>query len=1221
MRIRPEGAAALLWLAACAAPETPAWHQEDGYRWREVRPPAGRAGFTPMEPGRTGIRFTNTVSDSLLVGNRMLAQGAGIALGDVDGDGLVDVFLARTEGPNALYRNLGGWRFEDVTERAGVAAPDRFSTGAAFADVDGDGDLDLVLLSTTGPNAIFLNDGAGRFTEHGVDLGLEPGGRGATTPALADVDGDGFLDLYVTNYKPFSPADSLSPQQMAMNQVVVQAAPGTFEVRPEYRRDFKLVMREDLGGLQLSMRAEPDEFYRNEGGRFRLVARNGGAFLGRDGRPVTTVPESFGLSVRFADLTGNGAPDLWVVNDFEDPDEFWVNQGDGTFRQADWRAVRRMSNSGMAVDVADVDGDGLLDLFEVDMLAHDPVRLKTQMPTHAPAPKRPGDVVTTPQFQRNTLFLNRGDGTLAEVAELAGVSASGWSWATLFLDVDLDGRQDILVANGHLWDVMDADTQERLQNRLSDVPWQRTRWEYPPLLLRNVAWRNRGDLTFEDAGPGWRFGAEEDVSHALAAADLDGDGDLDVIVGRLDAPVLVLRNDAPAPRIAVRLVGDAPNTAAVGATIRVRGGAVPVQVREVAAGGLYLSHSDYLASFATGPAEAVTIEVTWRDGRVTLLPGARPNRIYEITQATARPAPPPEAAPPPLFEDVSAQLGGHRHEDPPFDDWERQFLLPKSLAHLGPGLAWFDLDRDGREDLIVGAGRGGRLAVFRNLGGRLAPGPAGPVAPHDLTAVLGLAGPGGPRLLAGLSSWEAPLEEAAGLPAALGVSWPSGRAEPLLPSHVAATGPLALADYDGDGALDLFVGGRALPGAWPVPVRSALYRNVGGRFVPDTLQPALAQPIGLVSAAVFADVDGDGRPDLVLAREWDSILLLLNRGGIYEPAGPEWGLAPWTSQWIGIATGDFDGDGRLDLVATSWGRNVVTAADSARPLRMYYGDFGASGEVEMLLGRPEPGRDLAPMNSYPRARVAIPGLSSRIRSFSEYAAASLRDVLGGFIAQAVAAEVVTQDQMVFYNRGGRFEAVPLPLKAQHAPAFAPVVADFDGDGREDLVLSQNFSHTALGIPRYDAGRGLLLLADSAGRLHPVPGGTSGILIYGDQRGAAAADFDGDGRVDLAIGQNAGPTVLLRNRGARPGLRVRVAGPPANPDGVGTQLRVDYGDRLGPVREVQAGAGYWSQSGAVQVFGLSGTPAAIRVRWPGGKETRTPLPAGAREVVVRPEGGS
>ena len=1212
-------------LVGCAEKPPAAWHQEKGYRWRELDVKGGQPGFTSLDPDKTGIRFQNAVSDSVLLGNRMLGQGAGVALGDVDGDGLADVFLAKTQGCAALYRNLGNWKFEDITKSAGVGACDRFSTGAAFADVDGDGDLDLILLSTKGPNAIFINDGKGHFTEH-RDLGLDSLGNGGTTLTMADVDGDGWLDLYVANYKAYNIDDSLPPQRRAFNQMVRQVSPGKFEVVPEYRSEYKLVMRPDMGGLRLTTRGARNDFYRFDGHRFNRVPMTSAAFRDASSHQLAEEPESFSLGAKLVDLNGDGAPDLYIANDFEDTDQLWWNDGHGNFRLADWRSERQMSNSTMGADVADVNGDGLPDLFTVDMLANDSRRLKTQIPTTTAFPKKPGEKDLQLQQQRNSLFINRGDGTFEETAAFSGVEASGWSWGTMFMDVDLDGWQDILIANGHLWDIMDADVQERLQNRLTAIPWRRTRWEFPPLKLKNVAFRNRGDMTFEDASAAWRFGVQDDISHALAAADLDGDGDLDVVVNRLGSPALVLRNDATAPRVAVRLVGDAPNTRAVGSKIRLLGGAVPQQEREVAVGGLYMSHSDYEASFAMGKSESATLVVDWRDGRRSTITDVRPNRVYEITAATAGPRPPADsAAQPALFEDATAQLAGHEHTENTFDDWDRQYLLPTALSQLGPGIAWFDVDRDGAEDLIVGTGKGGRLGVFHNSHGRLVPMPnQGPVAPADYTTVLGLAEGGSVSLVAGVSTWEARTPaELTGQPAAILLPVAHGSIaaspKPLVGSHESATGPIALADYDGDGDLDLFVGSRAIPMRYPVSASSGLFRNDGGgKFTLDTANSALLHDIGLVSAATFADVNGDGRPDLVLACDWGSIVLLLNDGkGRFARAPDSWGLARWTSRWNGVAVGDLDGDGRLDIVATSWGRNTETPADSARPLFLLHGPFGAAGEEEMLLARQDSRINaLAPLNTYARVRVAMPDLANRIRTFAAYADASADQVLGPAASRVLRVSAMTMDHMAFLNRGDHFDAVRLPAEAQLAPAFYAGVADFNGDGNEDVFLSQNFSPTSVGTPRYDAGRSLLLLGDGKGGLAAIPGTKSGLVVYGDQRGAGYADYDGDGRLDLAVSQNGDSTRLFHNRTAKPGLRVRVQGSAANPDGIGVQLRVVYGDRMGPVREIQAGAGYWSQNGAVQVLGLSGTPTAVWARWPGGGETRAPVAAGAKEVVVR-----
>jgi len=1222
MRLHRLAIAACLALAACASRDEAVWHDEPGYRWRALTITRGTDGFTSIAPRQSGIRFQNAASEKILLGNRVLGQGGGVSLGDVDGDGRPDVFLARTEGCSALYRNVGDLTFEDITRTAGVGACGRHATGSAMADLDGDDDLDLVVLATTGANAVFLNDGHAHFTER-RDLGLDTAGRGATTVTLADVDGSGRLAMFIANYKPYNVDDTIPPQEHAFNQMVRQMPSGQYEIVPEHRRDYKLVMRSDMGGMRMTQRAEPDEFYVNDGtGRFTRVPMTGGRFLDAAGAPLTEEFESFGLSAKFVDLNGDRAPELYVANDFEDPDQLWVNDGRGHFRLADWRAQRQTSNSAMGIDVADVNGDGRPDLFESDMLANDPRRLKTQMPTHTSLTKQPGEQELSLQFQRNALFLNRGDGTFAEISQAAGVQASGWSWGSMFMDVDLDGWQDILVANGHLWDIMDADVQEGLQNRLTAVNYQRMRWLFPRLPLKNVAYRNRGDLTFEDAGSRWRFGTEEDISHGLASADLDGDGDLDVVINRLDAPALVLRNDATAARIAVTLRAEAPNTRAVGATVTLYHGAVPLQRHEVVAGGLYLSHSDYTMSFAMGQSDSARLVVTWRDGRESVMERVVANRAYEITPRTAHDARvDTTAVVPALFADATVQLGGHRHVEDRFDDWDRQFLLPQALSQLGPGVSWFDVDRDGAEDLIVGTGKGGRVALFRSSGGTMVPQPArGPLATADLTAVLGMAASSGSRLIAGVATWQFRTEaDMIAQPAAISMALPRGTwsapSEPAVGSHESSTGPIALGDYDADGALDLFVGSRALPLRYPLPASSGLFRQINGRFVFDTVNAAVLRDVGMITSGMFADINGDAHADLVLTRDWGSILLLLNDGhGRLRVAPESWGLSRWTSQWNGASVGDLDGDGALDLVATSWGRNTGVQADSARPLTLTYGPFGSGGEIEMLLGRASGSTGaLMPLYSFARVRMAVKDIVARMGTFAAYAGASVDSVVGGAATQRLT--VRTLDHMMFRNVGGRFTATPLAAEAQQAPAFATAIADFDGDGAEDLFLGQNFFPTMIGMPRHDQGRGLLLRGDGAGALMPLSAQQSGIAVYGDQRGAAYADFNRDGRLDLAVSQNGDQTRLFENRGARVGLRVRLRGPSGNPDGVGAQLRIVYGSTMGPVREVQAGSGYWSQNGAVQLFGLRTTPTGVWVRWPGGAVHRVPVPTGAREIVV------
>ncbi|NOT09389.1 MAG: VCBS repeat-containing protein [Gemmatimonadales bacterium] len=1221
MRFLRGAALCSAFLLGCGDTPPGEWHQEAGFRWRELGG-AGRGtdGFTRLAPAVTGVAFANLVSDSAAFRNRHLMHGSGVAIGDVDGDGRPDIYLSGIEGPNALYLNQGGLSFREAAAERGVALGDRPSTGAVFADTDGDGDLDLFVTSMGGANALFRNDGTGRFSDATAQAGFAAEGRGSTTATFADVDGDGDLDLYVANYKARTMLDSLSPQQRAFDQVVKQIG-GAFEVVPERRADYRLLRREDINGIALIQRADPDWFYLNDGtGRFvREPIAGNPRFLDDEGKPLAVEPDDFGLSARFYDVTGDGAPDLYVANDFEDPDQFWINDGLGRFRLIAKHAVRRTANSNMAVDFADIDRDGAVDIFQVDMLANDG-RLKTQIPTHTATRKPVGDVSERGQWQRNALLLNRGDGTFAEIADAAGVAASGWSWSTLFLDVDLDGFEDLLIGNGHTWDLMDADAQEKLKSTWTGVDWRKERQFYPALALPNVAFRNTGNRTFEDAGARWRFGVEADISHGMATGDLDGDGDLDVVINRLNAGAAVLRNDARAPRIAVRLKGTAPNGAGIGARIRVVGGPVREQSREVTAGGLYLSGADQTYAFAAPADSAVIIEVRWRDGRSTRITDVRAGRLYEIAPDGGEPGAGATASPPPLFQDRSAAIQA-RHTDLPFNDYLRQPLLGHQLSHLGPGVSWLDIDGDGDDDLVVPDGAGGELAWYRNDGGRFTRVPTGiPARGLDFTMALQYPGPRRAALLVGRSSYRAgsPAEGlAAASVARLDIGPGAGRPAAVTGPDRESIGPMALADIDGDGDLDLFVGNRVLPGAYPMPASSHLYRNESGTFVLDAANAAVLRLIGMASAALFSDLDGDGDPDLAVAVDWGPVKVLLNDRGRLADATDAWGLSRFTGGWKGLTAGDFDGDGRIDLVATNWGTNVPFAADSAAPLYAYVGQFGRGEIVDLLEARYDVRlKAIAPIGPFSRLAWTMPDLRRRIPTFAEYANSSIEKVLGDQFERATRIQITTLRHTLFRNLGGRFEATPLPEEAQYAPAFAAVVADFNGDGREDLYLAQNFSQTEIATPKFDAGRGLLLTGDGAGQLTPMPGQRSGVLIYGDQRGAAASDYDGDGRTDLAVGQNAGPLVLLKNVGAIPGLRVRLVGAGQNPAGIGASMRVRYADGDGPIREVRAGSNYWSSDGVIQVLGLRGPPRSVWLRWAGGKTVEAVVPAGAKEMVIR-----
>jgi hypothetical protein len=380
------------------------------------------------------------------------------------------------------------------------------------------------------------------------------------------------------------------------------------------------------------------------------------------------------------------------------------------------------------------------------------------------------------------------------------------------------------------------------------------------------------------------------------------------------------------------------------------------------------------------------------------------------------------------------------------------------------------------------------------------------------------------------------------------------------------------------------------------------------------------EKVGLVSGAVFSDLDGDGKPELILACEWGPVRLFHNDGGQLFEVTRKAGLADYTGWWNGVTTGDLDGDGRLDIVASNWGRNTKYEPHRRRPLRLFYGDFSGSGGLDIVGAYDDPALNkVVPERGLDAMGKAMPFLFDRFSTHRAYAYASVEDLLGDRLRQAGSCEANWLDSTVFFNRGDRFEARPLPVEAQMAPAFAVCIGDMDGDGEEDIFLSQNFFATQPETPRYDAGRGLWLKGDGRGGFKAVPGQESGVKVYGEQRGAALCDYDGDGRVDLVMTQNGAETKLYHNVSAKPGLRVRLKGPRGNPQAIGAQLRVSVGQRQGSLREIHAGSGYWSQDSAVQIMGAVASPNQLQVRWPGGKSTTNSVPAGAREIEVAADG--
>ncbi|HMJ91258.1 MAG TPA: FG-GAP-like repeat-containing protein, partial [Candidatus Acidoferrum sp.] len=639
----------------------------------------------------------------------------------------------------------------------------------------------------------------------------------------------------------------------------------------------------------------------------------------------------------------------------------------------------------------------------------------------------------------------------------------------------------------------------------------------------------------------------------------------------------------------------------------------------VVSGGRYLSCDDAMRVFAAGSAtNTLRIEVAWRSGKRSVVDGVPANSQIVIDEATSVT---PSVArsvlqQPPYFEDVSARLN-HRHAEQGIDDFERQPLLPRKLSQFGPGITWCDIDGDGTDDLVVGSGSAGKASIFRNSGNGLFTAFTNALTEvkttrDQSTIVSWFNASNEMSLIVGLRDDDGDTNGAALLQV-------GSRGSAVLVSGLSFNvGPIASADVDDDGALDLFVGGSPAAGHYPEPVAAFILRQHNGQLVRDP-QNSWTN-LGIVNGAVFTDLNSDGAPDLVLSCDWGPIRAFQNRRGRLHEVTAEMGLSKFLGWWTGVTAGDFDGDGRMDIVAANWGENGKYEFARAKPLRIYFGDFDGNGVTEII----ESYFDPASQRYVPARRLDVfergmPWVQREFSTWAQWSRTEVKDVLAPHFSTARFLEVNCVSTMVFLNRGDHFDPVRLPDEAQYSPAFGVCVADFDGDGSEDIFLAQNFFGMPADASRLDAGRGLYLRGNGRGQFESVPGQTSGIAIYGEQRGAAVCDFDQDGRVDLAVGQNAAETKLYRNTFARPGIRVRLAGPLGNPTAIGAVLRIGDGERWGAAREIHAGSGSWSQDSALQVMARTGD--RVQVRWPGGTTTVTAVSTSALEVAINQHGAA
>ena len=1177
-----------------------------------------KAGFRLMDPMKTGVVFTNLLATERHMTNQMLLNGSGVCAGDVDRDGLVDLYFTSLDGPNRLYRNRGQWRFEDITLAAGLDCPESDSTACAFADLDGDADLDLLVHTMYRGLRVFQNNGELNFTEKTQTAGMVAA-KGGMSLAVADYDLDGDLDIYVTRYRSEAMMDEVQAT-VRIKTVGSERSVSHFNNRPttdpDLRNRFYIDQRGGIGEY-----GEVDTLYRNLGGfAFEAVDWTDGTFLDDQAQPLSTPPRDWGLAVQFHDLNHDGWPDLYVCNDFDTPDRIWINTGKGSFQAMAPQTLRQTSWFSMGMDVADVNRDGEDDILVLDMLARDHATRMNQLGDVKPVLEliqRPSFV---PQYMKTTLQMNRGNLSFAEVGQWAGVSASDWAWGVCFLDVDLDGFEDVLISNGHERNGRDIDVSNQLKafRKSGDRSKQeilQKRMEFPRYATANIALRNRGDGSFEDVSKPWGFDVEG-VSHGMCLADLDQDGDLDVIINNLNTSAFVFQNQSQAPRYNFRIVSNRSVPSGIGTRITLLHESGQ-QSKQIKGGGRYLSGDDPMLAFAAiqGSQSPTRAEITWPGGSISVIENLQADHLYTLqAPETAhqssdiepvKPTPLLEA----LFENDSDLLP-HLHEDPAFNDWARQPLIPRSLANEGPAVAWLDLNEDGWEDLVLSGGRGTRLGIFLNQSGqaleRYQKAPYQLPVSRDQVSLVGWKEVGQPAwVLSGSSNYED------GLPLGSPVrEYGIDQPRPLdrFGPQPHTTGPMALGDVDGDGTLELFVGAKILPGQYPLAGSSTIYRRDQGRWVANKSLSEPLQDLGMIRAALWLDVDQDGFPELILSREWDSPLLFKNQQGRLVDQTQIMGLADAKGCWSGLASGDFDEDGRIDWIAGNWGLNGPHAEHLHHPLVLYHGLLNQDPVRDVLQAHWEPSMEvMVPNEQLGTLSRGIPELITLFPSYRDFGELSIQSVIEKWKTAMEVKTVSDARTTLFLNKGTHFEKSPLPVEAQWAPVFGVVSGDFNGDGHLDVFLAQNDFHGHPQAPRMDAGLGLLCLGDGAGQWKVLSPSESGLRILGEQRGAATADWNQDGRLDLVVGQNNGQTMLLTNRQAAQGHRIRFKGSSSDEWGIGVQWRL-VGDsgRTGPWQAIHAGSSYGSQNGSLQVAPRLPGMNRLEVLWPGGARSQHSL---------------
>ncbi|TPG72486.1 VCBS repeat-containing protein [Hymenobacter nivis] len=1040
--------------------------------------------FTLLSAQETGIAFNNAVSENEalnILSYEYFYNGGGVAVGDINDDGLPDLMLTGNMRPNRLYLNLGGCKFKDITDQANPGLggrKDGWKTGVTMADVNGDGRLDIYVCYSgkkaddVRRNQLFINQGNNKFEEQAHQYGLDDPGY-STQAAFFDFDNDGDLDMFLLNHN----IKKIDNMAFARYQGEVDALAG-------------------------------NKLFKNEGGHFTDVSKAAG---------IVQSPLTFGLGIAVADINKDGWQDIYVTNDYNEPDYLYLNNKNGTFTNQAQRVLRHHSHFSMGVDIADFNNDAQPDIFTLDMLPADNHRQKSlQLEENYEVFELMQQQGLYPQYMRNMLHLNNGDGTFSEIGQLAGVAKTDWSWCPLIADFDNDGYKDIYISNGYLRDYTNKDFLRywgdyKIKKAMAREPFllMDLVTAMPATAVPDYIFRNEHNLTFSNKQQEWGLN-QANISNGAVYADLDNDGDLDLVVNTINQPASIYRNHSTDANhtnyLALRLRGPGANTQAVGAKVYVH---TPgqVQYQEVNPNRGYLSCVSTVLNFGLGTAaRADSVRIVWPDQTTQLLTAVKANQLLRVSaKPGALPAAPPLArAAKPVFR-TAAPLFDFQPEQESLNDFKRQLLMLFMYSKTAPVITKADVNRDGLDDLFVSGAPGevGRLYVQQPGGtfvaaalGRPTPRPTGTVAAATFFDANGDGAPDLYLAKGGYALYEAGQDE---LQDELYLN--DGRGHLALapaalpPLSAASKGCVRAADVDHDGDLDLFVGGRVIPGRYPLPPPSYLLLNDGkGTFAAAEVPFAHA---GMVTDAQWADLNHDGRPDLVLCGEMMPLTVWLNTPQGFQDQTAAYFGTPQPGFWFSLHVADVNADGQPDIVAGNLGLNSPLRGTPAEPATLYYADFDNNGSLDPFLNFFVDGKSY-PFVSRDELNDVIYPMRRRFTSYKAYADATMTEIFAPEdLTKASKLEATELRTMLYINNKGKFIATELPMEAQFSMVTQITSGDYNHDGHPDLLLLGNHTDNRLKVGSLDASYGCLLQGNGQGGFRYVPQPSAGLSVVGD----------------------------------------------------------------------------------------------------------------------------